>query len=253
MRYITTPQRGDGFGATFHHIIYDILYAKNNGDIYIFTPQMNYEHNYNNKDDFIERLNAYMGLAELYPKPEGEIHIESYKREDVYKFVENNFEKLFLTEEFEKIKTAFFKNKANPLNQNFFNICIHIRRPNSHDTSIFGSNTPLIYYERAMNYIKSYYTYEKPIKFHIISQGALLKEELNIFSEYNPEYHIDKEILESFTILVYSDVLVNSLSCFSRTASFLTKGKVINNLVWMLSGVSNSPPWWNPFYIETIF
>ena len=92
MRYVTTPQRGDGFGATFHHILYDIVYARKQGDIYVFTPQKKYEHNYTNEEGYEDKLNNYMGLKEYYPMPEGDIQLETYDRETVYKYVEANFE-----------------------------------------------------------------------------------------------------------------------------------------------------------------
>ncbi len=253
MRYITTQQRGDGFGAVYHHIIYDILYANKQGDRYVFTPQVKYEHNYANEPDYVDRLNRYMGLEEFYPRPSEDVILENYDRETVYKYVETHYEELLLGDEFKKIQEAFFKGKENPFSESDLSVCVHIRRVNSHDNRLMGSETPLRYYEKAMEFIASKYMGTKHLKFHIFSQKSLLNEDLTQLERFNPEYHIDEDLLDSFTKLVYSDVLVTSWSCYSRTPAFLTRGLVVNNGVWIRSGTSPSPPWWVPFEVDNIF
>jgi hypothetical protein len=255
MRYVTTPQRGDGFGASFHHVLYDILYAEEKGDRYVLTPQKKYEHNYDKDSNFEARLTKYMGLEELYPMPQGEIKIETNLREEVYKYVEEHMDRLFESELFNRIRDAFFKDKKNPYDQSYYNVAIHIRRPNVDDNNcLFGSVTPNIWYRRVMEYIYMTYKGEKPLKFHIFSQSSLLElSGTKEFEDFNPEYHIDGQLEEGFTALCYADVLVKSLSCYSRTPALLTRGQVYTNGVWIKRGVSPSRRTWIPIIFQDIF
>lgn len=254
MRYVTTPQRGDGFGACFHHYIYDILYAAAHGDQYVFTPQIFFEHNYENDAEFNTRLNKYMGLEELYPKPEGDIVIETNLRETVYAYVEKHMDELFNSELFEKIRDAFFKGKENPYDQKYCNVAIHIRRPNHVDNFFDFSKTPNMWYRGVMEYIRANYKGEKPLKFHIYSQLSLIKMSGTVeFDEFNPVYHIDEEMTQSFTEICYADILVKSLSCFSRTPALLTRGQVFTNAIWIMRGLSPSLSKWIPINVNNIF
>ena len=206
MRYVTTPQRGDGFGATFHHYIYDILYAKAHGDQYVFTPQKAYEHNYKGDSNFVSNLNKYMGLAEVYPVPEGIVNLETNDREQVYKYIEEHLDEVFESEEFKKIQAAFFKDKKNPYDESYYNVAVHIRRINGHDTNSDFSKTPNIWYRKVMEYIASTYEGSKPIQFHIYSQRQLLELGTQEFDDLQPIYHIDEDLEESFTAICFGRV-----------------------------------------------
>jgi hypothetical protein len=228
--YVTTHQRGDGFGAIFQNIIFDILAAFINKHTYVYTPQKKMEHNYNNDANYITKLYEFINLKSIFPVPNEPVTLHEYQMSDVYPFVEKNLESLCNSDTMKLIKNEFYKNKINPYTAQYYNVAVHIRRPNPHDSRVDGANTPNDYYIKIMRHILKTHSGEHPIKFHIYSQGnmSMFKE----FEEFNPIFHIDTPLEDTFLGLVFADILVLSRSSFSYVAGLLTNGTVYYNPFW---------------------
>jgi hypothetical protein len=169
MEYYTNGyHRFEGFGSNFQGIIFDILWAENNGYNYSFTPILNFDHNYENEIDFNDKLNSFMNMSIAFPANSFEKKINPTVQ--TYFFVENNIDFLFSTESCKKIKSAFFADKVSLFDTSHTHVAIHIRRPNVRDNRIEGTNTPDSYYLRLINILREDYK-TKNIMFHIYSQG----------------------------------------------------------------------------------
>jgi hypothetical protein len=227
--YYTTRQRGDGFGGIFQNVIFDALYAHDHGHIYVYTPQNKMEHNYTNDPDFNDRLFKFLNLQSIFPKPD-HMHINEYSYGDVYPYVEQHLDRLYTSSVMKSIKDAFYENKYSPYDVNKFHVAVHIRRPNPHDSRVDGTDTPNSYYIRHMEHIKKTYTGEKPLEFHIYSQGNL--DMFNDFRQFNPIFHINDSLEDTFLGFVYADILVISRSSMSYSAALITNGIVYYNPFW---------------------
>lgn len=192
------------------------------------------EHNYNNDNDFIEKINNFINITNNYLNI-SDISITDTNMiplVDIYKNVESNID-IYTNDNpsMNKIKDCFWKNKdKNYFKNNKFNISLHIRRPNSHDNRIDGTNTCDYYYLNIINHIREKYKNDKDILFHIYSQGNIKNFECYI--NYDVILHIDEELTSTFTGLVASDILVTSKSSFSYIAAFLTDGEVYYLPFW---------------------
>jgi hypothetical protein len=230
-KYLCPRKRGDGFGGQYQSIIFTILYAAFNNYKYVHRNIEEIEHNYNNDDNYLDKINNCINLGGEYLNCKDVENCTEVDHSIIYQNVENNIDDYTNNNiTFNKIKECFWKNKdRNVYKNDKFNIAIHIRRPNRHDTRVEGSDTPDNYYLYIMNYIRQKYN-DKELLFHIYSQG-----DINQFDCYKNEdviFHIDEDIVTSFVGLVGSDVLITSQSSFSYVAAILSDGEIYYLPFW---------------------
>ena len=106
---------------------------------------------------------------------------------------------------------------------------MHIRRHNSRDTRIAGTDTPDSYYLNLINTIREKYI-DKPLKFHIYSQGN--ENNFNMYKNNDTVFHLNESVQDTFTGLVYGDILVMSRSSFSYIAALLSNGIIYYEKFW---------------------
>jgi hypothetical protein len=229
MNYISTDY-GDGFGSHLQQYIFGIVFAENHGNRLYLSYNTNFEHNYVNDPTYKDRILSYINLHKYYGLPEG-INENSLPKIDMhYQYCLDNIDRIFISDSFELLKLRFFENKSNPYDQSFYNVAVHVRRPNPHDNRLMGADTPDAYYLAVINKIRATHSGEKPLKFHIYSQGSP-----SMFSIYNApdtELHIDTSVEETYNGLLFGDALITSGSALSYSAALFTSGTVYFKTFW---------------------
>jgi hypothetical protein len=136
-----------------------------------------------------------------------------------------------------QIKTTFKKNKINYFINNYetkINIAVHIRRENIDDLKVGGAGgriSPDSYFINIMNKIREKYkNSNKPLLFHIYSQGN--ECDFNCYVNDDVTFHINKDLFNTFTELVYADILVMSASSLSYSAALLSDGEIYYKAFW---------------------
>jgi hypothetical protein len=149
---------------------------------------------------------------------------------DHYRYCEANLDILLETYVFETLKERFMENKKDPYDPKYFNVVVHIRRPNQHDNRLMGADTPDSYYLSVMDTIRKEHDCEKQIKFHIYSQG-----DISLFEVYkgdDVEFHLDTSAEDALTGLLFGDILVTSASSLSYIAAIYTNAKIYYKSFW---------------------
>ena len=229
MSYITQKLRTDGFGAQYQTIINTILYCKKMDKIFVYTPINSIEHNYDNDSLFLQKVENMMNIK-IY-KTVYEIeksNVSTLHGNTALNFFDKNMNNL--DTEISEIKKDFWQNNEKSCFKNdFFNIAVHIRRPNKVDIRLNGSDTPDKYYLDKINNLRQKYK-EKKILFHIYSQG-----ELSNFDKYISDdtiLKINMNIFDTFTEMVAADALIMSRSSFSYSAAVLSDGDIYYQNFW---------------------
>ncbi len=118
-----------------------------------------------------------------------------------------------------------------------FNIAIHVRRPNSHDTRTEGTDLPNKFYLNIINNLRNLYKAEN-LLFHIFSQGDI--KNFKVFESKDTILHLDESIEDTFCSMVFADMLIVGPSSFSYVAGILSE-----NLVYYIPFVLLNPlPHW---------
>jgi len=144
---------------------------------------------------------------------------------------ESRLEECLKTNSFQKIKQIFRQNKKFPFFQNNkTNIAVHIRRPNIHDNRKDGADTLDEYYLKTIEIIQQKYI-ENDLLFHIYSQG-IEEDFVSIYGNKDIEYHINENIFDTFSGLVFADILIMSRSSFSYAAALLSDGEIYYQHFW---------------------
>ena len=130
-----------------------------------------------------------------------------------------------------KIKNIFRENKNinNYFNNKNLNIAIHIRRHNSCDDRIEGTDTPDNFFIEIINELRTKYSSQNPI-FHIYSQGNLT--DFQCYKSNDVIFHINESIEDSFLGMVLADVLVTGTSTFGYIAGLLSNGIIYYTPFW---------------------
>ena len=235
--YYTSRHRNDGFGAQFQNIIFDILYTYSNTiKAYVFPSIDSFEHNYNNEPGYTNRLIRYMNLKDHFcgDNRDDNFQLGAIHRynTDSYSYVEDNISKLIISEHMKLIKSLFYADKSTLFDSNYHNVAVHVRRPNSNDCRVDGTNVIDEYYLNVIKYIRNHHTGDKPLLFHIYSQGAV-----DAYHEYTNNHddtvlHLNEDVLITFHGLVFADTLVTSASSFSYTAALLSNGVIYYKDFW---------------------
>ena len=236
--YITNPNQPDGFGSQFYNIIATAIYSELVNKKFIYTPFKTMEHNYSNEQGFLEKKEWLINFKDNFEVTD--------KKDIPYA---NWGSVIFNTEPWansiilKKIKTIFRENKDidNYFRNNNFNIAVHIRRPNLHDSEHPLNSyiyTPNNIFVNIINNLRATYLDKNPL-FHIYSQG-----ELKNFTEFNaPDviFHLNESIEDTFISMVVADVLVVSRSALSYSAAMLSDGIIY----YLRFGFRPLPHWIN--------
>jgi len=224
---VTNYNQVEGFGAQFHHIIAAAVYAELEQKTFLYTPFSSMEHNYDNDSDFLvkkERLINFIGNFDL--NPYGDIPPKTYKS-----FFDKNVIACEKSKALRKIKNIFRanKNKDNYFDPDSFNIAIHIRRQNPQDNRRAGTDTPDQFFTAVIDALRKKYKSQKP-RFHLYSQGS--PKDYQKFVADDVVLHINESIEDTFTAMVFADVLVSCASSLSYAAGLLSDGVVYYIPFW---------------------
>ena len=263
MYYTPTP-RTDGFGAQFQNIIFDIVYTYTETDhTYLFPNISSFEHNYSNEPDFTNRLVRYMNLKEHFSLKGGvggggggigsvmtdflfQPTVNTYSLCN-YAYFEENISRLLVSPPMKLIKSLFYADKNTCFDTAYYNVAVHVRRFNAHDTRVDGVDTPDVYYLNMMKYIRANHSSDKkPLRFHIYSQCGDDKSRNECKEKYtagmddgegegegaNVVFHLNDDVLLTFHGMVFADALVCSRSSYSYCAALLSNGVIYYKPFW---------------------
>lgn len=225
--FVTNPNlTGDGFGANFQMIIYSLFYAEKNKLNYVYNPFKNVDHNYDSDPDFIEKKEKLINFRNNYQiYNENDKNIKELTVFELLSFFEKNIEKFPNCNSIKKIKKIFKENKVNNFDKNFVNIAIHIRRENKADKFKRGTNVPIEIYLQLIDHFSNKIN---NLRIHVYSQGDIL--DFSILNKNNNViFHLNENIEDTFTSMVFADILVTAPSAFSYTA-----GLISDNNVWYI-------------------
>jgi hypothetical protein len=216
----------DGFTSHYWERIGAIIYAEIHNKPFLYTPIQGMAGNYNQEEEkeFISKKERFINLINHYPINNDYEFQKRFGHSCIYFFY--NVSDCCKSRAFAKIKELFYlnKKKSDYFSDETTNIAVHMRKLNPHDleapTEISEDRyTSIIHQLRQA-------TANKPIRFHIYSQGVLSK-----FRQRWPEedivWHINDSIEDTFTSMVFADVLVTCQSAFSRLAGYLSNGLII--------------------------
>ena len=234
---ITHNPKNDGFGSQFQHIICALLISRKHGWQYVYNPIRIMEHNYDNDEEFIKKIENAMNIKPFFETcTDVEIQDEKmYIFDTNAKYIVDNDVNQYATpDSLQWIKDMFWNNKTkdNKIifnNENCINVAVHIRRPNPHDNRLKGADTPDEYYLEVINIIRNEYK-DYNIQFHIYSQG-----EVSLFEKYIAEdtvFHLNEDLITTFIAMVASDILATSFSSYSYIAAYLNDGIVYYHPFW---------------------
>jgi len=231
---ITSELREDGFGSQFQTLICSIIYIENTGNTFVYTDINSIEHTTNTKNnsynDIIEYMNIkknYINLSQIDNKED----VQICTIHNAYNTIESNIEYYYNTPAFNKLKQFFYKDKFNKFDNNYINVCVHIRKFNSSDPvdCLYENGQPSwrfinnsYFLDRIKNIREKYYY--KNLKFHIYSQGNI--DDFKEFIANDTILHLNTSIIDTFNDLVFADILVTSPSALSYVAALLSEGEI---------------------------
>jgi FkbM family methyltransferase len=239
MQRVTQSYRTDGFGAQFQSLLWTLLWAENNEKIFTYSDVGHIDLISNSgtiKDtEFENTLDEaldYMSIRQNYPRADS--GVESIPYTLAYSFVEANIDTVFNSASFHRFKEFFYLSKNSPFDTSYTHVAVHIRklgnferennrfRPGTHDV-------PNTYYLDMMNRVRSEHSGKK-LKFHIYSQGSV-----SDFAELASDdtiFHLNEKVLDTFTQLIFADILVTCRSSFSYMAALLSNNVVYYTPFW---------------------
>jgi len=256
MLKITNLSLNDGFGAQYRLAIIALFYAEFNSLDFVYTPFEKMEHNYDNSPDFLEKKEKLIGFIHEFEVDKEGTTRRYYEKYNIWPVIENqltffanNIHHFENGETHKKIRRLFFSDKLKKdyYSDDFFNVAIHIRRLNSHDTlSIEPSFISNSSYVQLISEMRKKYSKggREKLLFHIFSQG----DNVN-FSEFENDesiiFHLDTSLESTFISLVMADCLVTSLSTLSYVAGLLSDGEVFY-FKKMKNGKYEDNKWYQP-------
>jgi len=232
-KIFSVEERTDGFGAQFQTLLCGIVVIENAGFVYNHIPVKSMEHNYSNDAGFLKKAELCMNIKKNY------LHQKIAEKNTIKlgKIIENfqeNIDNYMQSNSMKNLKYFFRENKKNP-NDGFFTIAVHIRTcNNSNDIAhaVCQSRHDADHTKTYADIFDKFRTLypRKNLKFIVISQG-----EVDDFSGYvadDVELHLNGDQYESFTEMVFSDVLVMAKSSFSYCAGLLSDADVYYFSFW---------------------
>ena len=236
----------DGFGENFKFIIYSILFAEYRGECFQYTCLTDsIGHNYFNDINYVKKLEKLINISNNYTPADSTMNLyEAPGKFFLYHFFENNVDFCLQSKALKKLKTIFRDVNKNNFDKSFFNIAVHIRRLNIQDNStlhlrkkpIPGTDISNEVYIDIIKKLKHTY---KNSKIHIYSQGNI--ENFYIFNKHNNVvFHIDESIEDTFTSMVFANILVIAPSALSYTAALIS-----NNIIHYIECCHKPLSHWN--------
>lgn|GEM_PF-1635851 len=225
--YITNTPRPDGFGAQFQTIIAAMIYAELAGKYFVYTPFQNMEHNYDNAPDFLARKEWLINFIGNVPLNESSAYIAA----DYIEYFDTHIPECATSNALKQIKKIFRANKKRPTSfgTTRFNIAVHVRRPNKHDSRVIGTDTKDAVFLGIIDALRMRYRDKNPL-FHLYSQG-----DASQFSTYDaPDVRLclNESIEDTFIGMVFADALVTSASSFSYVAALISDGDIYYMPFW---------------------
>ena len=230
---VTNPNLlNDGFGQNFLMIIYSLFYAEINKLTYIYNAFKKIEHNYDLDPDFIEKkenlINFKSHFKNYDDREKNTIVLSVFQLLSCF---EKNIDKFQDSLSLKIVKQIFRENKSNPFDKNFTNVAIHIRRMNKDDknrvnnkdnTILRGMDVPNEVYFQIIDYFTNQIN---NLIIHIYSQGDI--ENFSLFNKYNNViFHLNESIEDTFTAMVFADILVTAPSALSYTAALISDNTI---------------------------
>ncbi len=220
-KIVTNSPRWDGFGSQFLCLIGSVINAELHNCIFEYTPFTKMEHNYTNDPKYLEKKEWLINFIGNFTiaKPNTPYAQCNYHHE------KNGGKVISESKSLKKIKKIFQSNKdiKNYLDTERFNIAVHVRRPNSHDNRLDGADTPDHTFLEIIAALRRKYKDKNPL-FLIFSQGKNTQ-----FKQYETNdtiLRLNESIEDTFTSMVFADVLVAARSAMSYVAGLLSEGTV---------------------------
>ena len=214
----------DGLSTHYWERIASVIFSELNGLTFIYTPLQGMGHNYTNKPNYLKKIEKLMNLIDHFPiNTDIEFH---RKCPESCMFFFENVPYCCQSKAFAKVKELFYegKRKESYFSDKHRNIAIHIRKCNAHDYEPPTELSDLRYYNIVQT-LRNYFQGES-LKFHIYSQGPL-EQFQRFWTEPDIELHINESVEDTFSAMVFADVLVTCQSGYSRLAGYLSNGMII--------------------------
>jgi hypothetical protein len=232
--YTTEKLQNDGFGSQYQKRILTYIYCKIHNLTFLYNPLIYVEHNYDNDNDYNNKLENLMNLKNNINNVKENIKIDFLNYNQIIKWFENNIDYFCQSEHMGFIKKCFWENKSTDFfNNNKINVAIHIRRENKMDKGLAGerATTPNSYYLNVMNRIRDKYKNDnKEILFHIYSQGSI--ESFKELDNNDVKFYLNHDIIETFIGMVAANILVISPSSLSYVAALISDGEIYYKKFW---------------------
>jgi hypothetical protein len=242
MQYITNVSRTDGFGAQFQSVLWIYLWAELTNKNFVYTNIKHIDLISNSgtikdteNENTLEEVSDYMGFNKYCINSDSvKQPINNTSESLSYDFIQKNMDYVFNSKNFLSYKEFFYKDKINRFNKEFMNVAIHIRKLGNfeRENGRFRAGThdiPDEYYLDKINLIRNKYS-DRNILFHIYSQGT--EEMFKNFMYNDTVLHLNEKILDTFSDLIFADILVTCRSSFSYLAGLLSNNQVYYLTFW---------------------
>jgi FkbM family methyltransferase len=186
------------------------------------------------EENTLDEVVEYMAIKNNYPSVGPQAIPVTH--EMPYAAIEADMEGYFQSAAFRRFKERFLAGKTRRFDTTRMHVAVHIRRLGHFETEQgrFREGThdvPNSEYLSIMNRIRSEYP-GREIEFHVYSQGQV--ENFSELASEQTTFHLNEKILDTFTDMIFADVLVTCRSSFSYTAALLSD----NTIYYM--------PFWHP-------
>jgi len=246
IKVVTNPNKTqDGFGENFKMLILSVMYAELNDCKFVYSPFKDLEHNYHEDPDYIEKKEKLINFTRNFEHVSDEPHhiLETF---ELLRFFHLNVEQCAKSKSLQIIRLLFRAGKPNPFadSSSYINIAIHIRRMNNHDYHRTGGNRQSVLpgmdapNELYMGLIQQLYSLHPNARFHIYSQGHMA--EFRMFDNEYTVLHLNEPIEDTFTQMVFADILITAPSALSYVAAFLSL-----NTIYYIEFCNLPLPGWN--------
>jgi hypothetical protein len=210
MNKATIQMQPNGFGATYQCLAFGYAYCKKYKLEYHHTPLHFIHHNC--KFNLAEK---FIGFKESLPVATKDVKMIEYNFHGT-----KDIDNLITDEVIKDLQTLYYKEPKKLYDEN--NIVIHIRKGDVNKKNHPDRWIELEEYIDVLNYFtKNYPDY----KIYICSQG--LEKEFELFKDFDIEYKLNEDVLETFNFMVQASILFIARSSYSYMAGFLN-----NNIVY---------------------
>lgn len=253
MQVVTIQARTDGFGAHFQHYMWAAYYANQHECQFLMPEIRDIEHNYGNKETWVQELTNFMTLNKLFDTYDFQKHgYASMLTQSSYcNFVESNIDQFLESHIMCEIRDRFFKDNDHLLDKYFIrkpemkdaiNIAVHVRRNNSCDCRLVDPvTTRFDIFKTEIDKLIQEIPVDKNIRLHIISQASFAEIREAFFGylrsgengrKVTIALHLNDEVQGPFLAMATADYLITSPSSFSYSAALLNRGTVIYYPFW---------------------